>query len=388
MRIGFDYNLAISKLSSSISKRTLEQYKSIPTFKTASPLIYANDIEIADKAEMLLVSLVQHLKVIEPDKKLFFNTGDTVAVPDIHGDFVHLIMTLHRHNLLDEDLNLKKDFTYVFLGDFYNHGKDSDIVDYWLNKQIANGAKIHRIAGNHELFFIGRDKNGNLRVKLRHPITGEEISISANDLKRDAQNGYLLTEELLKSISDGTLLGAYTFLDIKNNVPRLYAHTFVTNNDFERAGIQNNEEVVSFVSSVNERFQSQGQEVYKRFIDSKQGDKFDFQEISEPLFSNPLFNIFHRDEDKRVDAFFMRVTGVNRNLKITSEIKDKLPYGIYQIVGHTRVSDFDLPQEQETNKPLILPEKDGKGFVQFTDVAIGQNYKENDLERPEVSIQP
>ncbi|MBI3308445.1 MAG: metallophosphoesterase [Candidatus Melainabacteria bacterium] len=388
MRIGFDYNLAISKLSSSISKRTLEQYKSIPTFKTASPLIYANDIEIADKAEMLLVSLAQHLKVIEPDKKLFFNNGDTIAVPDIHGDFVHLIITLHRHGLLDEKLSLKKDFTYVFLGDFYNHGKDSDIVDYWLNKQIANGAKIHRIAGNHELFFIARDKNGTLRVKLRHPITGQEISISANDLKRDAQNGYLLTEELLKSISDGTLLGAYTFLDVKNNVPRLYAHTFVTNNDFERAGIQNNEEVVSFVSSVNERFQSQGQEVYKRFIDSKQRDKFDFQEIAEPLFSDPLFNIFHRDENKRVDAFFMRVTGVNRNLKITSEIKDKLPYGIYQIVGHIRVPDFDLPQGQETNRPLILPSNSGRAFVQFTDVAIGQNYKENDLERPEVSIQP
>ena len=385
MRTGFDYNISAQHLSSYVSKRTLQQYDSKPTFKTASPMLYANNPEIADKAETLIAYLLYHLRNTEPDPNLFFKIDDIIPIPDIHGDFVHLITILYKHGFLDSELNLKKDFKYIFLGDFYNRGKDADIVDYWLNKQINNGSKIYRIAGNHELFFLARDEEGKLRFKLRDPRTGEQFPIPVFDVDNDVGNNYLLTEELLKSIRDGNLLAAYTRLDTQNNIPILYAHTFTTQEDQKRAGTHE-EEIVSFVETTNERFKSLGTECYQRFIDFKNRGKFDWIEISEPLFSEPLFNIFYRDKNQRVDAFFMRVTGLNNKLKIISEINDEIPQGVYQVVGHTRVRDFDLPEGHPINKPLILPDKEGKAFVQFSDIGIGFYYNSENLDRPEAMI--
>ena len=387
MQIGFDYNIAIQGLKSHVSKRTLQQYESKPKFQTASPMLYANDLEIADKAETLFARLAYYLKNIAPDPNLFFQTGDIVPIPDIHGDFVHLITTLHRHGLLNCELDLKKDFNYVFLGDFYNNGKDADIVDYWLNKQINNGITIYRIAGNHELFFLARDKEGKLRFKLRDPRDGKEFPILANDIEKDIENNYQVTEELLKSIKDGNLLASHTALNTKSNIPFLYAHTFVTTEDQKRAGVDK-EEIVSFTQSANERFRSLGAESYTRFMDSKNRGTFDWKEIAEPIFSEPLFNIFYRDKNQRVDAFFMRVTGLDAKLKIVSKINDEIPDGVYQVVGHTRIPDFDLPNSCPVNKPLILPGKDGKAFVQFSDIGMGIYYNERTYDRPEVFLNP
>lgn len=353
----------------------------------ASPMSYANDIEIADKSETFFAYIAFYLKDIEPDPDLFFKAGDTVPVPDIHGDFVHLILTLHRHGLLDCELNLKKDFKYVFLGDFYNRGKDARIVDYWLNKQISDGAKIYRIAGNHELFFLARDKDGKVKFKLRDPRDGKLYQIQAYDVENDVHNNHQVVEGLLKSIKDGNLLAAYTLLDTKHNIPVLYAHTFVTSTDQKRLN-SDEEEIVTFVQNANERFKNLGQESYEKFMASKSKEQFDWEEISAPLFSEPLFNIFYRDKNKRVDAFFMRIPGLDANLRIISKVHDELPSGVYQIVGHTKVPDFNLPEGIPRNRPLIIPSENGKGFVQFSDIGMGLYYKENIYDRPEVTINP
>ncbi|MBI3590909.1 MAG: hypothetical protein HY094_05965 [Candidatus Melainabacteria bacterium] len=387
MQVKLGYSAATSQLKNHVSQRTLQQYEKKPQFQTASPMPYANNIEIADRAETLLAQIAYHLRNIRPAPNLFFQANDIVPIPDIHGDFTHLIITLHRHGLLNCELDLKKDFNYSFLGDFYNRGKDADVVDYWLNKQIGNKINVYRISGNHELFFLARDENGNLRFKLRDPRDGKEFPITSNDVKNDIANNYQITEELLKSIKDGNLLAAYTALDIKNNIPILYAHTFVTTEDEKRLGVSE-EEIISFVQGANEKFKSLGVESYKRFMDSKSREKFDWKEIAEPLFNEPLFNIFYRDKDQRVDAFFMRVTGLNENLKIISKINDEIPDGVYQIVGHTRIPDFDLPNDYPTNRPLILPSKNGKAFVQFNDIGMGTYYDKDNLNRPEVVINP
>lgn len=387
MQIGSNYNTAIQQLQSHVPLRILQQYEKNPAFQKAAPMPYANDLEITDKAETLMACLAFYLSSVESDPNLFFKMGDIVPIPDIHGDFVHLISTLHRHGLLNSELDLKREFNYVFLGDFYNRGKDADIVDCWLNKQIDNEITIYRIAGNHELFFLARDEHGKLRFKLRNPKTGEKYPIPSYDIDNDIENNYLLTEELLKNIKDGSLLAAYTSLDRENNIPKLYAHTFTTNNDFKKLGLDESN-LISFVESANERFKILGADSYQRFMDSKNKGKFDWQEIAQPLFSEPLFNIFYRDKNQRVDAFFMRVTGLNDKLKIVSKISDEIPEGVYQVVGHTRVRDFDLPDGFPTNKPLILPDEESKAFVQFTDIGMGSYYDQKKIDRPDIIINP
>ena len=388
MKIGFSYNTAIQQLQQYVQKRTLEQYNNKPEFKTASQMPYANNIQIADKAERLILQLISHyLKNIEPEPKSFFKSGEIIPIPDIHGDFVHLITMLHKHVLLDNELNFNKDFTYLFLGDFYNRGKDANLVDYWLNKQISKGTKIYRIAGNHELFFLARNADGKTKITLRDPRDGKQIPIHAFDVENDMNNGYQITEELLNSIKTGNLLTACTFLDAENNIPKLYSHTFVTSEDLGKLSVDKLD-IVSFVQSANERFKMAGTESYQRFMDSKTTGKFDWEEISEPIFKEPLFNIFYRDKNHRVDALFMRVTGLNNRLKIITEINDNIPEGIYQTVGHTKVTDFDLPDGVPINRPLILADKDSKAFVQFSDIAMGTYYSEDDINRPEVFLNP
>ncbi len=387
MQIGFSYSAAIQQLQQHVQKRTLDQYKNKPQFKAASQMPYANNLQIADKAEKIILQLKSHLKNIEPNPKLSFKVGEIIPIPDIHGDFVHLITMLYKHGLLDDELNLNKDFTYLFLGDIYNRGKDANLVDYWLNKQINKETKIYRISGNHELFFLAKDAAGKTKVTLRDPRDGKRIPIYACDVENDINNGYQVTEELLSSIKNGNLLAACTFLDAENNIPKLYSHTFVTSEDPGKLGVDNLD-IVSFVQNANERFQAVGTESYQRFMDAKTRGKFDWEEISEPIFKEPLFNIFYRDKNQRVDALFMRVTGVNDKLKIITDVNDSLPEGVYQTVGHTKVTDFDLPNGFLANKPLILAAKDGKGIIQFSDIAMGMYYSESDINRPEVFLNP
>ena len=140
--------------------------KNIQQFQSASKMFYAENEETKNKAYKLYNQLEEYLKSVKKDKSLFFTSGNTVYIPDIHGDFVHLIITLHRHGLLDTKLNLSKDFKYVFLGDIYDRAPDSDVIDFWLNKQIDTKSQIYRLAGNHELAFFEREKNG-------HPVIFE-----------------------------------------------------------------------------------------------------------------------------------------------------------------------------------------------------------------------
>ncbi len=134
-----------------------------PDFQTTSEMLYANSDFIKNKSLKLIESLKEYLKSIKQDESLFFNAGETVYVPDIHGDFIHMIITLYRHGVLTNELDLKKDFKYVFLGDFYDRAPDSDVMDFWLNNQIKNRTEIYRLIGNHEYAFLMRKENG-------HPI--------------------------------------------------------------------------------------------------------------------------------------------------------------------------------------------------------------------------
>ena len=144
------------KLGMTISNMTT----TTSNFQTTQEMPYANTEKIKDKANNLYKKLTEYLKQIKKDKNLFYSKGETICIPDLHGDFVHLIITLHRHGVIDEELNLKKDFEYVFLGDFYDRAPDSDVIDHWVNTQIRNKVKIHRLIGNHEMAFFERDPNG------------------------------------------------------------------------------------------------------------------------------------------------------------------------------------------------------------------------------------
>ena len=120
----------------------------MPTdFQTAAEMSYVNSDLIKNKSLTLIEKLSEYLKSIKSDESLFFNKGETVYIPDIHGDFVHLIITLYRHGLLEGEANesrfhLRKDFKYIFLGDFYDRAPDSDVIDFWLNNKIKRTFKI------------------------------------------------------------------------------------------------------------------------------------------------------------------------------------------------------------------------------------------------------
>ena len=154
------------------------------SFQQAAEMPYANTDQIKNKATLLSKKLAQYLNKIEKDSLLFFEAGETVYIPDIHGDFVHLIITLHRHGLLEGEVlqprfHLRKDFEYVFLGDFYDRAPDADVIDFWLNEQIKRRLKIYRLIGNHEMAFFERDTDG-------HPVifpSQDSIKDISNDFR-------------------------------------------------------------------------------------------------------------------------------------------------------------------------------------------------------------
>ena len=361
-------------------------------FNTASPMLYANKVAVIEKTEKLTKKLKKHLENVGENKQIKFNSHEIVDIPDIHGDFVHLMLTLKSHSLLTDDLNLKKKYKYVFLGDFYNRGKDSDVLDNWVNKQIELGREIYRLIGNHELLFLLRDENNNPLVKIRaHDKDGNSIRIPANDIEKDTLDNFEITEEVLKNIANGSFIAAFSNHDKKYLTPILRAHSFVTKNDFDLLELESHD-VDNFANKLNETLIELGKDSYERFLDYKQKEKYNWREIIEPFTRKPFFNIFKKDLNNKFVSYINRVTGIvevqngkNVTKKIATCFSDELPEGIYQIVGHTNIADFNLPKTSPIH-PIIIRNNSQTSHVQFTDVGIGFYYKNKSFKRPEVII--
>jgi len=339
-------------------------------FKTATEMPYANSDEIKDKANALFKKLNTYLSSVNVDDSISFSKGETIYIPDIHGDFVHLIITLYRHGLVDKELNLNNDFQYVFLGDFYDRAPDSDVMDFWLNSQIKRDLNIFRLAGNHEMAFFERDPNG-------YPVI-----FPSQDSIKDISNNFQITEDLLKNIADGTILACYV-----NRVPTtmLYVHSYVINDDYEALGLSKNTDISIFAFSLNERFKMHGQYAYDLFCECKKSGKFDWKAIMQSFNNDLVFNIYKKKNEINT-SFMWRRTSIPTLKVFDAELDVEIPENVYQIVGHTPVFSFNLPSGQAINKPIIIGSKKSTGKIQFSDVGIGYYYKENEFERPEVYL--
>ena len=336
-------------------------------FQTASEMLYANNDKARNKAESLFSKLKEYLKSIKQDETLFFNSGETVYIPDIHGDFVHLIITLYRHGVLWSDLTLKKDFKYVFLGDFYDRAPDADVIDFWLNNQIKNKIEIYRLIGNHEMAFLERNEKG-------YPII-----FPSQDSIIDASNDFQITENLLKNIAEGNILAAY----VNKNI--LYIHSYAINDDYTELGLNKNTDILNFTLSLNKRLKEHGQKAYEMFLGCKKKNQYDWKAIIKPFKDDPLFDIYKMKNEIHT-SFMWRRTGLPTLNVYPSELDVEIPDDVYQIVGHTPVFSFRIPNNQSVTSPFVLSSKIGTGEIQFSDVGIGYYYKKDDFERPEVSI--
>ena len=336
------------------------------TFQTTREMSYANNDQTQAKATNLIEKLKEYLKIIMKDKTLFFTKGETVYIPDVHGDFVHLIITLHRHGILDKDLNLSKDFEYVFLGDFYDRAPDADVIDYWLNNQIKNKLNIYRLIGNHEMAFFERSPNG-------YPVI-----FPSQDSIKDIVNGFQITENLLKNIAEGNIIAAY----IEKNI--MYVHSYIMNDDFTELGLESNSNINTFAHTLNQRFKNLGKEAFETFCENKTKEEYNWKAIMKPFLDDSLFNIYKQKFDVS-SSFIWRRTGLPILNIYPVEIDVEIPDDVYQIVGHTPVFSFALPRNEPINKPFAIQAKKGTGKIQFSDVGIGYYYK-SDFERPEVVI--
>ena len=328
---------------------------------------YANSDFIKNKSLVLIEKLSEHLKLVKQDEHLFFRNGETIYVPDIHGDFVHLITTLYKHGVLEISLNLKKDFKYVFLGDFYDRAPDSDVVDFWLNSQIKNGNEIYRLIGNHEMAFLERN------------VDGYPIIFPSQDSIKDASNNFQITECLLKNIAEGNLIAAYVDGEV------LYVHSYIISDDFVELGLDKNADILNFVIALNERFHEHGRKSYEVFLDCKKKNEYDWEAVIKPFKDDSLFDIT-KTRNEINTSFLWRRTGVTVLNIFPAELEAPIPDNVYQIVGHTPVFSFNIPNKQSVTSPFILSLKDGSGKVQFSDVGIGYYYKKDSFERPEVVI--
>ena len=342
-------------------------------FQITKEMPYANNSQTEAKLSILYKNLKAYLKSINPDESLFFKVNEVVYIPDLHGDFVHLIVTLHRHGLLESEVleprfQLRKDFQYVFLGDFYDRAPDADVIDYWLNRQITRGLKIYRLLGNHEFAFLIRKENG-------HPVI-----FPSQDSIKDMSNDFQITESLLKNIAEGNLLAAYV-----PHLPVLYIHSYAINNDFPHLGLDQNTDITTFAIKLNERLKQHGQKSYERFLHCKKIKNYSWEEIIKPFLDDPLFNIYTKKEDINTSLLWRR-TGEPTLNTFPAELDAPIPDNVYQIVGHTPVFSFNLPSSQSVTEPFTMTAKSGAGKIQFSDVGIGYYYKSNSFERPEVSI--
>ena len=362
--------------------------KEIQKFSTTAQMEYANNDKVKSKAESLFVKLKEHLKSVKQDESLFFTHGATVYIPDLHGDFVHLIITLYRHGVLEGEVtkpcfgevaqpcfHLRKDLKYVFLGDFYDRSPDADVIDFWLNIQIKNNLEIYRLIGNHEMAFFERNEDG-------YPII-----FPSQDSIKDASNDFRITENLLKNIAEGNILATYVGCgrDLLQQVSTLYVHSYVINDDYIELGLEQNTSVVDFAIALNKRFKQHGQDAYNVFLNCKKEGKYNWKEIMKPFKDDPLFDIHKRNYDIHT-SFIWRRTNLPVLNVYPAELDVKIPDDVYQIVGHTPVFLFNIPRNQSSTYPFLLSSKMGTGKIQFSDVGIGYYYKKDDFERPEVVI--
>lgn len=345
------------------------------SFKVAGEMLYANDEGTKSKAKSLLEKLSEYLKSVKKDKNLFFEKGETVYIPDCHGDFIHLIITLHRHGLLNANLDLKKENSCIFLGDFYDRAPLSDVIDFWLNNQIKRDLKIYRLIGNHEYAFLERDEND-------YPVI-----FPSQDSIKDIENNFQITESLLRNIANGNLLATYVQNPLSTHtstLSTLYIHSYAINNDFIELGLKPDTDIFNFAITLNERLKKHGQYAYDVFLDCKKRQRYDWKEITKSFQEDNLFNI-HKTKNDISTSFMWRRTGVPTLNMFPVEIDVEIPENVYQIVGHTPVFYFDLPRNHPINVPFVISSKKGTGKIQFSDVGIGYHYK-NDFERPEVII--
>ncbi|MBI2995751.1 MAG: metallophosphoesterase [Candidatus Melainabacteria bacterium] len=335
------------------------------SFQIAAEMPYANNESIREKARILFEKLIEYLKAI--DHRDVACNAPTIYVPDVHGDFVHLMITLYKHGVLENNLDLKKKFKYVFLGDFYDRAPDSDVIDFWLNNQIKNKVEIYRLIGNHELAFFERDAND-------YPVI-----FPSQDSIKDISNNFQITGNILKKIADGKILAAY----VDGNT--LYVHSYIINDDFTQLGLDKNTDILDFANALNEKLKQHGQYAYDLFCENKKDRKYDWKAIMGSFNEDPLFNIYKKKNDIST-SFIWRRTGSPILNIFPTELEIDIPDNVYQIVGHTPVFLFDLPRNQSINKPFVISVKNGTGKVQFSDVGIGYYYR-NDFERPEVAIE-
>lgn len=336
---------------------------------------YANDDLVCKKLLTLQKDLIPYLQKLKRNENLFFLAGETVYIPDVHGDFVHLLQVLYIHGLLNENLNLDERFEYVFLGDIYDRSPDSDLIDNWLNGQIEEKKVIYRLIGNHELAFLMRDSDGSPLV------------FPSQDSIKDIARDFSVTHELLENIANGNFLAAYVNPneDMVNNLKTLYVHSYVIDDDFVELGLAKNSDVEIFAQTLNEKFKLLGKKTLEVFLDGKKKNNIDWQLILEIIREDPLFNFYGSKQD--IDTSFMcRRTGIPTLKTYPAELDVNIPSNIYQIVGHTPVFSFNLPGKQPINKPFVLNAKAGNGKVQFSDVGIGYYYNAGDFKRPEVVI--
>ena len=231
-------------------------------FKAASEMSYANNEKIQNQYQTLSGKLIEHLKSVKLDKSLFFNEGETVYIPDVHGDFVHLIITLHRYGLLESevlepDFHLRKNFKYVFLGDFYDRAPDAGSIDFWLNIQIRQEIEIYRLIGNHEFAFFVRKENG-------YPVI-----FPSQDSIKDISNNFQITEDILKNIANGNLIAAYV-----DEMKTLYIHSYAINDDFTELGLNKEANILDFAITLNKKLQEYGTNAYEIFLECKKQNKY------------------------------------------------------------------------------------------------------------------
>lgn len=340
----------------------------ITTFQCAKEMPYAESAYIREKAKYLYEKLFKNLPLINQDPTLAFKKGECVYIPDLHGDFIHLIITLYRFNLIEKDLNLINDYKYIFLGDLYDRAPDADVIDLWINKQIKNNIQIYRLIGNHEMAFFERDEDG-------YPLI-----FPSQDSIKDMSSNFKITEDLLKNSKEGNIIAAYA----KENT--LYVHSFIISDDFKELGLEKNTDPLKLAHTLNERFKKCSEIAYNLFLEQKKKNKFDWKQILKPFNNDPIFNLYKSKNDINI-SFISRRTGLPTLKIYPIELDTEIPDNIYQIVGHTPVFLFDIPDKELIHRPFILRSKTGGGRIQFSDVGIGYYYKP-DTERPEVFLKP
>lgn len=90
--------------------------------------------------------------------------GNRWVIPDIHG----YLKTLK--SLIEERLELSKDDSVYFLGDYIDRGPDSKgVIDYIMSLQNS-GYNIHCIRGNHEDYCLRAWEEDQKRFLFRSPI--------------------------------------------------------------------------------------------------------------------------------------------------------------------------------------------------------------------------